>query len=771
MGKLIRQKITLTGTVQGVGFRPFVFRCADKLGLTGSVLNDASGVTIEAQGTPSALDALQHDLMHSLPPLAMVDSRATHPLAIKPGESEFTIVKSRDESAHQVAIASDQASCKECLADVSDPNSRFFRYPFTNCTNCGPRYTIIRDLPYDRPNTVMSKFEMCPECLRAYQDPLNRRYHAQPISCPNCGPKLIWRDGEGKAQECQQEQCIARARQLLLDGKVLALKGLGGYHLMCDATNPQAVARLRQRKHRPAKPLAVMVSNRAQAESLVSGDPEEWQMLTSQLRPIVIMKARDSSVLAKQVAPDIDRVGVFLPYTPLHQLLLDAVDRPLVATSANRSGEPVIHKLSQLMSKLEGIFDGVLDHNRPIENPCDDSVVQVVNGQPQWWRVARGLAPLYHALEQPLERPILAVGAHQKNRLSVAFGNRIVHSPHIGDLDNLETLGYFERTLTQVESAYQIKPQALVRDWHPQYLSSQWAQDYSQTHDASLYQVQHHHAHVLAVMAEHKYSTSVLGFAFDGTGLGESNQLWGGEVLVADVDSFERRYHLKPVRLIGSEKAIQQPYRVALAMLFEYLPLNTVLAQGWAQHFGQSETQVAQLHQVWQAGINAPYSNSMGRLFDAMASFAGVCQQSQFDGQAGMRLEAAASACSTEQGERLSLSIKEDGLLDSSDLMARLIELGPNQIDAAKLARGFIENLANTMASIAALHPKLPLVFSGGVMQNRTLLAALHRALGEHRQRWLWPENTPVNDSCIAQGQLWYAIHRETTHGAIANDN
>ncbi|USD36875.1 carbamoyltransferase HypF [Ferrimonas sp. SCSIO 43195] len=753
---LIRRHYQILGTVQGVGFRPFVYRHATDNDLTGSVLNDANGVSIEVQGTEAQLAPFDHAMHHQLPPLARVDHLQVTPQPTVDGESAFIILESSGKADAQVALATDKASCPDCLADIADPGSRYYRYPFTNCTNCGPRYTIIRDLPYDRPNTAMAGFKMCPACAKEYQDPLNRRYHAQPVSCPHCGPQLSWRrpGGQLEAVESPLQHC---ARQLL-DGQIIAIKGLGGYHLMCDATNAEAVDTLRRRKQRPAKPLAVMVKDRASAERLVQGDAAEWETLCSLERPITLMRTTASTELADGVAPGIDRLGLFLPYTPIHQLLLEQLDRPLVATSANLSGEPVITELSQLVDKLGHVADGILDHDRPILNPCDDSVVQVVQGRRQWWRLARGIAPQTERLPEACDRTILAVGAQQKNRLALAFGQRSIVSPHIGDLDNLATEGYFEHTLAQLQRIYGLHIDQLVGDLHQGYGSSQWASHYAEQHRLPQLQVQHHYAHVLAVMAEHQHLGPVLGFAFDGTGLGDDGQLWGGEVLLADTQGYQRLHHVKPFRLIGGEQAIKHPARVALSLLFQHADLDCIQASGWPQRLGIDAATLSNLHLMWSKGINSPYSSSMGRLFDAMASFLQLCQHTDFDGQAGMLLEASAEPVA-QADLQLPLSLNDQGQIDTAGLIQYLLPRGDQALDTAHCARAFIDGIAEMMVALMDRYPQHPIVLCGGVMQNRCLLENLLQRMGSHHQRLMWPERTPVNDSGIAQGQLWYALN------------
>ena len=583
----LRREFHIDGIVQGVGFRPFVYGLALRHALTGYVLNDANGVTIGAEGSPEQLASFARELRELAPPLSRIDHFNEQELSQNPNpdyNGAFHIKASQQQSAATVAISPDQGMCEACATDVANPSDRHHHYPFTNCTHCGPRYTIIRRLPYDRPHTAMAGFAMCPRCAAAYENPLDRRYHAQPVSCPECGPHLSWRNGRGDAL-AEREDALQAAAGALQAGKLIALKGMGGYHLICDARSESAVTRLRELKRRARKPLAVMMGSLAEAKLHVTGSEEEWQLLASQARPITLLRKRtkddrssdlmqqQAAPLAEGIAPGIPYLGVMLPYTPLHQLLLDACALPLVATSANGRGSPILIECEAVVRELGSEIDGILDHNRPILHPCDDSLVQWAGGRRQTLRLARGYAPCTPSLKQAVKAPLLAVGAQQKNQLALAFGRQRIYSPYIGDLHSLPMQEHFEQTLATFRELYDLNPEVLVSDRHPGYLSHQWAKRYCHHQGATHLEVQHHHAHLLGVMAEHDITGPVLGVAFDGTGLGDDCTLWGCELLIADVQGFERVAHLAPFKLIGGEAAIREPVRQLLGLLQSGLQL------------------------------------------------------------------------------------------------------------------------------------------------------------------------------------------------------
>ncbi|WP_345841123.1 carbamoyltransferase HypF [Shewanella algae] len=808
MTALVAQSFNIKGIVQGVGFRPWIFQLAKRFQLTGHVLNDGQGVSILVQGPEMALAGFRAALDTERPPLCRIDELTVSHAQVQDLQ-DFTIAhSSAGQAAAIVTVGSDKSSCDACLAEIRDPNNRHFGYPFTNCTHCGPRYTIIRNLPYDRHNTAMAGFALCDACRQAYEDPMDRRYHAQPVSCPKCGPELTLR-GAGGEILAKREQALAQTIALIEQGKILAIKGLGGFHLICDAGNHDAVTELRRRKCRPAKPLALMMPSIEFAKQYAEGSSAEWQLLSSQERPIVLMAKKqhqaDAPALSSAIAPDIDRLGLFLPYTPLHTLLLDGLQRPLVATSANRSGEPIITDGDEVLQQLGkpplAVVDAVLDHNRPIINGCDDSVVQMLDDELQVLRLARGYAPLslpskslasMNIVSKSLASKdsgdnssnklpsLLAVGPQQKNTLALNIGNQLYLSPHIGDLFSVEAEGYFERTLQNFHRLYHFEPEAIIRDKHPDYASSRWAE----RQGGRQLEVQHHFAHLLAVMAANDYSGKVLGFSFDGTGLGDDNQLWGGELLLADCQGFQRLATLSPMMLLGGEQAIREPWRLLYSLLLQNHGIEEL--QQLAVFAAEPAAKLANLGKLASSGIG-PKSHSIGRLFDAAAALLANLRLSQYEGQAGIILETLArraiAAGKQQSAEKLGLELKLEHELESTNTRAELV-LGQWQSaplfsalllawrtepDSELLALAFIQAIGKGIIT-AALKARnwlkaegideLPLVLSGGVFQSRLLSEYCHRELARLEFHRLKPGLVPVNDGGIALGQLWYGLHQ-----------
>ncbi|WP_345866860.1 carbamoyltransferase HypF [Shewanella algae] len=808
MTALVAQSFNIKGIVQGVGFRPWIFQLAKRFQLTGHVLNDGQGVSILVQGPEMALAGFRAALDTERPPLCRIDELTVSHAQVQDLQ-DFTIAhSSAGQAAAIVTVGSDKSSCDACLAEIRDPDNRHFGYPFTNCTHCGPRYTIIRNLPYDRHNTAMAGFALCDACRQAYEDPMDRRYHAQPVSCPKCGPELTLR-GAGGEILAKREQALAQTIALIEQGKILAIKGLGGFHLICDADNHDAVTELRRRKCRPAKPLALMMPSVEFAKQYAEGSSAEWQLLSSQERPIVLMGKKqhqaDAPALSSAIAPDIDRLGLFLPYTPLHTLLLDGLQRPLVATSANRSGEPIITDGDEVLQQLGkpplAVVDAVLDHNRPIINGCDDSVVQMLDDELQILRLARGYAPLslpskslasMNIVSKSLASKdsgdncsnklpsLLAVGPQQKNTLALNIGNQLYLSPHIGDLFSVEAEGYFERTLQSFQRLYRFEPEAIIRDKHPDYASSRWAERQS----ARQLEVQHHFAHLLAVMAANDYSGKVLGFSFDGTGLGDDNQLWGGELLLADCQGFQRLATLSPMTLLGGEQAIREPWRLLYSLLLQNHGIEEL--QQLAVFAAEPAAKLANLGKLASGGIG-PKSHSIGRLFDAAAAMLANLRLSQYEGQAGIILETLARraiAAGKQQGaEKLGLELKLElkleptntraelvlGQWQSAPLFSALLQAWRTEPDSELLALAFIQAIGKGIIA-AALKARdwlkaegiedLPLVLSGGVFQSRLLSEYCHRELARLEFHRLKPGLVPVNDGGIALGQLWYGLHQ-----------
>ncbi len=734
--------IIVRGIVQGVGFRPFVYREAKTHGLKGFVINTADGVVIEAEGLDS--EAFINDLRKNLPKHARIDS-----MEIVESEScGYTDFEIRESTlgVGSVAIPLDTALCRACEAEMDDSANCRYRYPFINCTDCGPRYTIIQIPPYDRVRTSMKHFAMCDACHTEYTDPSSRRYHAEPISCPDCGPKLTFLDNVGLEIEGDP---IALAVEMLKAGKIIALKGLGGFHLMCDATSDTAVAELRRRKHRKAKPLAVMFRSLEQLQEYAVVNEEERAHITGAIKPIVIVRAKSGTNLSVHVAPSIDRLGVFLPYTPLHRLLFATIDFPLIATSANISDEPIIVKADEISHRLGNVVDGIVSHNRSIVNALDDSVIQIAQGHVVMLRMGRGFAPHTLLLTNAIDKNILALGAHQKSAIALGVKKNMVLSGHIGDLGSIESDGYFEKTVQTFKRFYECEPTLFISDLHPHYSSTRYAKEQKKEH----YGVQHHYAHILACMGEYTLDEKVLGFAFDGTGYGDDGSLWGGEVMIADNHGYERIGFLKPFALLGGDKAIKEPRRIALSLLFECYALEEVLGLKSPATESFLEYEIRQLHHMWTKQLNSPRSSSMGRLFDAVASLGGFIQTLDYEGQGGMIMESFVDDSITEPFD-FTVTDREVVL---SPMVEQIVALS-TQSDAKRLiASRFIATVEAMMEYFVNLHPEYPVVIGGGVFQNHALMSRLYRRFGE--RRFYAQQQTPVNDGGIALGQLYYALN------------
>ncbi|WP_353661406.1 carbamoyltransferase HypF [Hydrogenimonas sp. SS33] len=752
--------LTITGIVQGVGFRPYFYRLARRYGLGGYVRNDEKGVEALIEGKESALEGFLETLPAELPPLARIDEMQVRAVPAS-GYVGFEILSSSAKSEKSTAVSPDMAVCDACLKEMRDPDDRRFGHAFITCTDCGPRYSIIRTVPYDRPNTSMAEFPMCERCRIEYEDPSSRRYHAQPIACPECGPVLeLWHkmeDGRWRMEDGEQNRLIKEAACMIREGKIVAVKGLGGFHLLCDATNAETVSELRRRKRRPSKPFALMVKDLEVAKRLAKIDADEEALLLSKERPIVLMRKRrnpKSKIRHSPVAPGIDRIGLMFPYTPLHYLLFDFLDVPLVATSANLSDEPIIRDGEALRLKLGHVVDAMLDHNREIVNACDDSVAQLVGGRVQWLRVARGIAPLTLPLERKVEKPLLGVGANQKSTIALALDDKIVVSPHIGDLAGIEAVEYFDRTVKTFERFYDFKPEIIVSDLHPGYESTKWAQNRIEaphTSCLSLQKIQHHYAHALAVMAEHGWRDSALAIVWDGTGYGEDGTIWGAEALLCDANAYERVASLRPFRLLGGEKAVREPRRAALGMLFELLGLEEVLALKSPTVATFDPQEIRLLHRAWARKANAPITSSMGRLFDAVASLTGLCQEVSYEGESGLLLEAQAIRDGKWKMEDGKLLVLKDGIIDWEPLLRRLI--GGQEVSAS----AFIDGLAATVVALCGRYPDLPVILAGGVFQNRTLMERLLPRL--QKRNVFLPRRLPPNDAAVSLGQVWWGLN------------
>ncbi len=647
-------RIHITGTVQGVGFRPFVYSLAKRLGLNGWVRNTSAGVDIEVDGNPETLHLFIQALHNEPPPLSRIDSISVEERPAN-GFTCFEIASSMAIDDAFQPISPDVSICADCLRELFDPSDRRYRYPFLNCTNCGPRFTIIEDIPYDRPKTTMAAFKLCPDCDAEYHEPLDRRFHAQPVACPRCGPH-IWLElnttGVGEEASLREDAALLETQRLLIDGKTIAIKGLGGFHLACDATNVRAVNELRQRKLRVDKPFAVMMPNLATVERHCFVDAAEQALLESRERPIVVLQRRSSSTIAQQVAPDQDTLGVMLPYTPLHYLLfsphpqdssLPALDA-LVMTSGNLSEEPIAFSNEDARIRLSGLAEAFLMHDRPIRTRCDDSVVRVHNKAVYPLRRSRGYAP-YPVLLPWQSPPTIATGAELKNTICVTRGEYAFLSHHIGDMENYETLQSFEDGIAHFERLFRIRPEIIAYDLHPDYLATRYALQRAQDDGLHAIGVQHHHAHIAACMVENKLNDDqpVIGLAFDGTGYGEDGGIWGGEFLIASYQAYQRAAHLHYVPLPGGDKAIREPWRMALAWLWQAgIPWKECLAPvQYANQLSEPATLTAIERQLI-SGVNSPFTSSMGRLFDAAAALAGVRQTVNYEAQAAIEFEALA---------------------------------------------------------------------------------------------------------------------------------
>ncbi len=652
---LARLSLEIHGAVQGVGFRPFVYRLATELGLRGWVINDARGVFIEVEGPHDSVEGFLARLPAEIPPRAIVQS-LDHAWLPPAHYEQFEIRHSADTGAKTALILPDIATCPDCLAEILDPADRRYGYPFTNCTNCGPRFTIIQALPYDRPNTTMGRFVLCQECRREYEDPLDRRFHAQPNACPACGPQIAYivredaleHEGAKRREDTKHEdakvrsaaggEALARASAALRAGRILAVKGLGGFHLVCDARNDSAVAELRRRKPRPDRPFAIMAPDLAWARTHCTVSPEAESLLTSPEAPIVLLPARQGTAagVSPLVAPGSPTLGVMLPYTPLHHLLMRELGFPVVATSGNLSDEPICTDENEAMERLGHMVDGFLIHDRPIQRHADDSVAWVAAGAPRLLRRARGYAPLPVLLKDEAP-PILAVGPHLKNTVSLSVGRQAFISQHIGDLETPHALDAFERVISDFLRLYEVAPVAIAHDMHPDYASTRWALEQDRF-DVPRIAVQHHHAHLAACLAENQVDGPALGVVWDGTGYGPDGMIWGGEFLLGDPRGYERVAHLRPFNLPGGDAAVHEPRRVALALLYA---LHGEAAFGLdvlpVRSFTGAERRL--LAQMLERELNAPATTSMGRLFDGIASFAGLAQTVTFEGQAAIRLE------------------------------------------------------------------------------------------------------------------------------------
>ncbi|MDP3773433.1 MAG: carbamoyltransferase HypF [Gemmatimonadales bacterium] len=743
--------LRVTGLVQGVGFRPFVHRVATRYGLGGWVRNGAGEVSIAAEGTPEALEAFVGALEREAPPLTRIARIAREPCAPE-GRTDFAILLSAVEPDGRLPVSPDVALCAACEHELIEPGDRRFRYPFITCTDCGPRFSVIEAMPYDRERTSMRAFAMCPECRREYETPGNRRHHSQTNSCPACGPRLWLEHADGRVLERHRARAIESAAAMLREGLIVAVRGLGGFHFAVDATDEAAVRRLRARKRRDAKPLAVMVGSLDEARAVAHVGAAEAEPLGSPERPIVVLRRRAEAPLAAAVAPGLDTVGLMLAYTPLHFLLLECARRPLVMTSGNLSDEPIATSNDEARRRLAGIADSFLLHDREIVARYDDSVVRVVTGAPVFLRRARGYAPLPLTLPVASPVPLVAVGPHLKNTLTLAHGATAYVSQHVGDLEDLETLEHFTAVYDTYRRLFRIEPEVAVRDLHPGYLSTRVAEELGLHRVLT---VQHHHAHIAAVMGEHGLTDRVVGIAYDGTGLGDDGAVWGAEVLAADLGGYRRRAHLRYAPLPGGDLAARRPWRAALG----FLSLAPQEAPAFARAFdGVDEAERAVAVRQIARRLNAPAASSMGRLFDAAAAVLGLRLVADYEGQAAMELEAMAGA---HGAAPLPFPVEPDGedgwLLDPVPLLAELGRRLARGVSAPTLAAAFHESVAAATAEVAQkvceAEGLQTVVLGGGCFQNARLLASVRWRLEARGLAVYAPQRLSPNDGAISYGQ------------------
>ena len=764
-----RRLHTIQGIVQGVGFRPFVYRLAHELGLTGWVRNTPAGVLLEIQGSENLLTAFDDAVQNSLPPLAVITSHTSRNIPTIE-EASFRILPSA-EGETDIQIAPDSALCSDCLRELFDPADRRFRYPFITCTNCGPRYSIITGIPYDRPKTTMADFPLCPDCLREYNEPLDRRFHAQPIACHSCGPQisLIASSGERLAGK---DSALNQAIDLLRQGAILAIKGIGGYHLAVDACNHDAVRKLRLRKKRDEKPFAMMVQSLEEARKLALMNDMEERLICSPETPIVIVRKRSGSPVSSLVAPDNGWVGVMLPYAPLHHLLFSPdpsslIPHPsftaLVMTSGNISDEPVAFEDRDALNRLSGIADYFLIHDRPIHIRSDDSVMRVFQGRPLFYRRARGYAP--RAVKLPFQvEPLLAVGAELKSAVCIAKGDRAFLSQHIGDLQNISSYDSFCHTIEHLSCILEIRPSIIAADLHPDYLSSRFAEDSGQP----LMKVQHHHAHLASCMAENRLDGNVIGVIFDGTGYGSDGTIWGGEFLVGGYDGYRRAAHFRETPLPGGDAAVREPWRMAMSYLHQaygdaaFRLDHPVARQLPAEEQGIFTTMLCR-------GVNSPMTSSCGRLFDAVAALLNLRHKVSYDGQAAIELEALAETVEDEVAGsyRYTVAFNDEtpAELDFSPMFPEILADMNAGIPIAVIALRFHTTIASATTdiclNISGSTDLNRIILSGGVFQNRLLTELVYTALVKRGLQVFTHRLVPPNDGGIALGQTAIAGRRK----------
>ena len=775
-----RERLQITGQVQGVGFRPFVYRLAVELHLTGWVLNDARGVSVQVQGPADALRAFADRVGRELPPLAAISELERQTIEPMTGEQRFEIRPSDGGEMTDAQVTVDVATCDDCLRELNDPDDPRYRYPFINCTHCGPRYSIVRGVPYDRPNTSMAEFAMCPLCAGQYADPADRRFHAQPVACPACGPAVWLVDPRGKQIACDDP--IEEARNRLRAGEILAVKGLGGFQLACRADDEHVVGRLRRRKHRDAKPFALMVGDLSAAAALCEISPEAEALLTGPIRPVVIMPRRVGALVSADVADGLDTLGVMLPYTPLHHLLLAGNMPPLVMTSGNPSDQPLVKDTDAALANLATLADAMLVHNRHIERRVDDSVVQIhTDGRAAVLRRARGYAPTPIRLEAAAEGGpvVLAVGAELKSSVCLLKGNRALLSEHIGDLKDGRVYRHFIDTINHLEDLFNVRPQLIAADLHPQYLSTQYAQrrhrgELAARDSLPIERIQHHHAHVVSCMAENGCAEPVIGLVCDGVGYGDDGTAWGGEILLADTRSYRRLGHLRHLPLVGGDIAATETFRPALAALADTFGDDGAAIRTAVSPLKVDTDRLLAAARQLDIDVNCVRSSSLGRWFDAVAFLTGIAGRNDYEGQAPMLLEAAAEHWVDES---YPYRLVGDGPFEI-DLRPMVLEIFEDiraRRTSGTMAAKFHNTVSNFLLASAVRAREATgletVALSGGCFANRTLTARLREALELDGFAVLVHHSVPCNDGGVALGQVVIAAARAAGESAAQTES
>jgi hydrogenase maturation protein HypF len=750
-------RINVQGIVQGVGFRPFVYRLAKRFGFTGSVANNAAGVQINLIATHADIIRFIESLQREAPPLAEILKVELTPQKVS-SSSQFRIRDSDRSDKVNTLISPDIATCKECVNELFNRGDRRYLYPFINCTNCGPRFTIVETIPYDRPNTSMAPFTMCPQCREEYDDPENRRFHAQPNACPECGPHLLFYTSSG---ELFESDILHRVIDALKAGKIIAIKGLGGFHLVVDAENEIAVQTLRRRKHRFEKPLAVMVKDIEEAHNIVDLTVSEEKHLNNAIKPIVLCRKKEATRMAASLSLDNQELGIMLPYTPLHQVLFKIGGfKALVMTSANISEEPICYQNEETLLRLSNIADFYLMHNRDIYTRCDDSVTRIYRGEPFYIRRSRGYAPR-PILIKKLSPQLLAVGGHLKNTVALAKDNRIFLSQHIGDLENLETLSFFEHTIAYLKKLFEIEPGIVLYDKHPEYLSTKWVKE---NITVPIADIQHHYAHILSVMAEKCITEPVIGIALDGTGFGVDQTIWGGEILICDTHTFRRFAHFETIPMPGGERAIKEPWRMAVAYLKMYCSNWHSIA---CKYFPSFQDKINIIGQQIDKKINTPVTSSCGRLFDIVAALLGLRDTVTYEGQAAILLESRAGTLNgkpeLDVGSFIYNKIDEVIEISAQNIIERILYLHENAFTTEKISYAFHHALVDMFVQVVGRALKetgIRLVaLSGGCFQNMLLLSNLYEKLANLGFTVYYNQVVPINDGGISLGQAYWGIY------------